>query len=176
MTAPAIAHGCHHGWRTLIGIEALFSGVIHVYGSDLSKTYACRVLFPCPYRRTVNTSFTVESEGIVWSAPFGFPFLSNHSAWLETTAVTPPLIVRTSVVMLPADARPGLFVTFTVTVTRSPSAGSVGVTFNVPASRRRSAWSNGSICTLTLRVKFPVFGFAGSASRKPLSLTDRVTL
>src|SRR5437667_143378 len=75
-----------------------------------------------------------------------------------------------------ADARPGLFVTFTVTVTRSPSAGSARVTFNVPASMRTSAWSNGSICTLMFRDRFPVFGFAGSASRKPLSLTDRVTL
>src|SRR5207237_10808883 len=82
MTAPAIAHGCHHGWRTLIGIEALFSVVTHVYGSDLSKTYACRVLFPCPYSRTVNTSCTVASACIARSTSSVCAYVSHHSATL----------------------------------------------------------------------------------------------
>ena len=35
ITLPAIAYGCHAGWRTFTVVEALLS-TSHVYGSDAS--------------------------------------------------------------------------------------------------------------------------------------------
>src|SRR6266508_3243766 len=147
-----MAYGCQAGWRTFTGNDARFSLVIHVYGSDESKTYTWRVLLPWPARLTWKTSVTVSPDAIEWF-PFGFPFLSNQSAWVATTVVTPALIARTWVVTYPAAARLALFVTFTVTVIWANSSGSAGFSFSVPASTFRSAWMVVSIWTWMDRLR-----------------------
>src|SRR6266511_448468 len=147
-----MAYGCQNGWRTFTGNDARFSLVIHVYGSDESKTYTWRVLLPWPVRLTWNTSVTVSGEAMDL-LPFWLPFLSNQSAWVATTVVTPPLMARTWVVTFPAAARPALFVTLTVTVIWPNSSGSAGFSLSVPASTFRSAWRDTSICTWTDRFR-----------------------
>src|SRR6266516_5493673 len=114
--------------------------------------YTWRVLLPWPDRLRWNTSVTVSGEAIE-RLPFGFPFLSNQSAWVATTVVTPPLMERTWVVTFPAAARPALFVTLIVTVIWANSSGSAGLSFSVPASTFRSAWRVTSIWTWTDRFR-----------------------
>ena len=104
----------------------------------------------------MKTIFAV-SPGAIERFPLNglFPVFSNHSAWLVTRVVCPPLMADRFVTTLVAHLRAILFVTLIDTVTVAPSSGSPGVTLRVVPSTRRSAWSNGSIWTVTLRVMLP---------------------
>src|SRR5437899_12240399 len=100
--------------------------------------------------------FAVSPGPIEWFALNGvLPVLSNHSAWLVTRVVCPPLVADRFVTTLVAHLRAILFVTLIETVTVAPSSGLPGVTLGVVPSTRRSARSHESIWTVTLRLVVP---------------------
>src|SRR5207245_11095838 len=100
--------------------------------------------------------FAVSPGPIEWFALNGvLPVLSNHSAWLVTRVVCPPLVADRFVTTLVVHLRAILFVTLIDTVTVAPSSGSPGFTLSVVPSTRRCAWRNESIWTVTLRVVLP---------------------
>src|SRR5438445_7435614 len=99
--------------------------------------------------------FAVSPGPIEWFALNGvLPVLSNHSAWLVTRVVCPPLVADRFVTTLVAHLRAILFVTLIETVTVAPSSGLPGVTLRVVPSTRRAAWRNESMWNVTLRVLF----------------------
>src|SRR5437899_12479510 len=102
--------------------------------------------------------FAVSPGPIEWFALNGvLPVLSNHSAWLVTRVVCPPLVADRFVTTLVAHLRAILFVTLIETVTVAPSSGLPGVPLMVVPSTRRSAWSHESIGTVTFRAVLPSF-------------------